>query len=245
MDYIGLPQGGAPRTLGTAMEGWVRTTNLQLQAVPAGETHARTVMAMQADGYPTVVLKDESGAMLGEVPNCDWVEILAKDSGGSTRVRWETTGRSKEDQAYFEETLACILPNLFLGSTMFVLYETQYAGRFWPKVELFIGMKTPSRTGLEPSSARNDRLIFGAILSCKGQDEDQKAMQIKLLRNRSTKDAVESQFRPLDILVTNQKDKDILLLVLEELDTNIMLAWEWHKVLLEVQRLRECIRSMS
>ena len=52
-------QGGPPRRLKTAMEGWVRTTNLQLQAVPVGKKNAEKAMAMQADGHPAVVLKVE------------------------------------------------------------------------------------------------------------------------------------------------------------------------------------------
>ena len=44
--------------------------------------------------------------------------------------------RSQEEEIYFRVTLTILLPNLVLGVTVFVLFERQYTGRFWPQVDL-------------------------------------------------------------------------------------------------------------
>ena len=80
-------------------------------------------------------------------------------------------GRTKEEDAEFREILKHVLPFIYLGCSVFILWERVYNQRFWPLVECWMATKMPTPSGLQPASGQRMRARVHGILSASGDDD--------------------------------------------------------------------------
>ena len=120
----------------------------------------------------------------------------------------------------FSLLLENVMPFIFLGCTVIVLYERIYNQRFWPNVECWIATKMPSKEGLVPATEPHLRIRVLGIRSARANDSANRAFLLDTWHSASTLDVIKSLSAD-DILVTNQKDKEINLKVVASLDSQI------------------------
>jgi len=132
-------------------------------------------------------------------------------------------GRSDEEVIEFKKILENILPFIFLGCTVIVMYERIYNQRFWPQVESWISTKMPTRHGLVPATRDRMRVRVHGIRSASGEDEVNQAYVEGVWHAVSAQEAIR-KLSEEDILVTNAKDKLINLKVVASLDEQIQLV---------------------
>ncbi|CAK0795826.1 unnamed protein product [Prorocentrum cordatum] len=134
--------------------------------------------------------------------------------------QWHGGGRTDEEEQEFRMILENILPFIFLGCKVIVLYERIYNQRFWPNVECWISTKTPTEDGLVPANEDCLRVQVYGIHSASGKDKASRAQVLKFWHSAGTQEAIATLSHD-DILVTNAKDKEINLKVVALLDDNI------------------------
>jgi len=110
-----------------------------------------------------------------------------------------------------------ILPFIFLGCRVIVMYERIYNQRFWPNVECWIATKMPTKDGLMPATDDRLRIQVYGIRSAKGKDESSRSFLLSAWHKTTAEEAIESLSEE-DILVTNLKDKEVNLKVVASLD---------------------------
>lgn len=134
--------------------------------------------------------------------------------------QWHGGGRTDEEEAEFRTILENILPFVFLGCRVIVLYERIYNQRFWPNVECWISTKMPTDHGLVPASEDRLRVQVYGIHSATGKDRANRAQVLEYWHALDTHEAI-AALSYNDILVTNEKDKEIHMKVLASLDDEI------------------------
>merc|ERR1712194_315737 len=134
--------------------------------------------------------------------------------------QWHGGGRPESEDQEVRLILQNILPFIFLGCTVIVLYERIYNQRFWPNVECWISTKTPTEDGLVPSSEDMLRVRVHGIDSVKGKDKMNTAVVLESWHKADAQEAIHVLSQN-DILVTNAKDKEINLKVVDSLDDEI------------------------
>lgn len=145
----------------------------------------------------------------------DWICTPQKWNDDGTEGR-----RTFEEQKEFKMTLANTLSYIYLGCTVFVLFDADYNHRFWPCVEVWMSMRKITQDGLAPASRHNLRAkVYGV-----GGSEDHPNLLEYLCGQWLKKSADEAlaTLRGNDYLVTNQKDKDLQLQKLRELDALVV-----------------------
>jgi len=159
-------------------------------------------------------------SVLGEMPLIKflWMDFICAP-------QWLDGRRTPEEEAEFRNILVNILPYMYLGATVLVLYERIYGQRFWPCVETWVSTKTPTKNGLEPSPQSRQRTHFFGMLSMEGRDQEVTTFMLSIWRKMSTQQAVDTLGKA-DILVTNEKDKEVNLRVVGELDQMIQMLFE-------------------
>ncbi|CAK0831312.1 unnamed protein product [Prorocentrum cordatum] len=132
--------------------------------------------------------------------------------------QWHGGGRTKEEEEEFRLILKNILPFIFLGCTVIVLYDRVYNQRFWPNVECWIATKIATEDGLVPATEDRLRVKVHGVESAKSLNCTRWVLDSwhhvdaqKAIRILSQK----------DILVTNARDKEINLKVVSSLDRMI------------------------
>ncbi|CAK0866396.1 unnamed protein product [Prorocentrum cordatum] len=188
---------------------------MTLEDVLAGRFVADT--AAVSHRWPEPEHPDPDGSKL-----CELQDILAKIPSIKfvwmdwvCAPQWHCGGRTEEEEEEFRLILENILPFIFLGCTVIVLYERVYNQRFWPNVESWIATKMATEDGLVPATEDRLRLKVHGIDSVKGFNctpwvldswhHADAQLAICILSHK-------------DILVTNAKDKDVNLKVLGSLD---------------------------
>merc|ERR1712194_982368 len=71
--------------------------------------------------------------------------------------------RTDAEEVEFRLILENVLPFIFLGCTVFILYDRIYNQRFWPNVECWIATKMPTEAGLVPASEERLRIQVNDI----------------------------------------------------------------------------------
>jgi len=137
----------------------------------------------------------------------DWVCAPQKHGGG----------RSDEEEVEFHLILENILPFIFLGCRVIVLYERVYAQRFWPNVECWMATKMATQDGLVPATSDRLRVHVHGLHSRRGKDQLNTADVLGMWHEASAQEAIAALSQD-DILVTNAKDKEINLKVVGSLD---------------------------
>ncbi|CAK0795829.1 unnamed protein product [Prorocentrum cordatum] len=142
--------------------------------------------------------------------------------------QWHGGGRSDEEEAEFRMILENILPYIFLGCRVIVLYERIYNQRFWPNVECWISTKMATEHGLVPASEDRLRVLVYGIYSASGKDAESMAQVLEFWHETDTPEAIATLSHD-DILVTNAKDKEINLKVIASLDEQIQHRFAGHR----------------
>ncbi|CAK0821933.1 unnamed protein product [Prorocentrum cordatum] len=106
--------------------------------------------------------------------------------------------RSEDDEVIFKLGLENI-NMLFVSSKVLVFFDLQYVGRFWTSFELWLSLRTITANGLMSTPADQHR----AHVVCTGAANQAEATNLED-----------------DIIVTNQGDKDMQLVVLDDLAKN-------------------------
>ena len=122
--------------------------------------------------------------------------------------QWHGGGRTDEEEEEFRLILENILPFIFLGCTVIVLYERIYNQRFWPNVECWISTKMPTEDGLVPASEDRLRMKVYGIESTSGRDELSQMYVMGTWHTVNAQQAIEALSKN-DILVTNARDKEV------------------------------------
>ncbi|CAK0830364.1 unnamed protein product [Prorocentrum cordatum] len=153
---------------------------------------------------------------------CELQDILAKSPSIKfvwidwvCAPQWHGGGRTDEEEEEFRMILENILPFIFLGCTVIVLYERIYNQRFWPNVECWIATKMVTEDGLVPATEDRLRLKVHGIESAKELNCTVIVLDSWHHADAQTAIHILSQ---KDILVTNAKDKEINLRVVGSLD---------------------------
>jgi hypothetical protein len=131
--------------------------------------------------------------------------------------QWHGGGRSDDEDKEFRQILENILPFVFLGCRVFVLFERVYNQRFWPNVESWIATKMATEDGLVPASKDRLRVHVHGVHSASGKDKASHEYVLDTWHAADAQKAIEKLSED-DILVTNAKDKQINLRVVASLD---------------------------
>jgi hypothetical protein len=163
-------------------------------------------------------------------PECTKLRKLQKELSGSSvkylwldwtcAPQWMCGGRTEEEEIEFRRTLENILPFIFLGCRVFIMYERIYNQRFWPNVECWIATKMPTSDGLLPATNNRLRIQVYGISSAKGKDAGSRSFLLSAWHSKPASEAIAALSQE-DILVTNQRDKEINLKVIASLDQQI------------------------
>jgi len=163
-------------------------------------------------------------------PDCAKLRKLQEELTGSSirylwldwtcAPQWMGGGRNDDEEREFRRTLENILPFIFLGCRVIIMYERIYNQRFWPNVECWIATKMPTKDGLVPATDDRLRIQVHGIRSANGKDVGSRSFLLAAWHSRSAWDAIATLSKD-DILVTNLKDKEVNLKVVASLDSQI------------------------
>ena len=98
-----------------------------------------------------------------------------------------------------------------------VLYDNQYNGRFWPCVEFWSSLQVATPEGLLAEEPGHRRTSFVCVASSEGTEAEAQAFMERQWRHVTVEEAINRLLGP-DLLVTNQKDKEVQVRVLQLLD---------------------------
>jgi len=129
------------------------------------------------------------------------------------------TNKTKAEHTYFEQSLKMV--NLvFLAFGVIIVLDTQFLGRFWPQLEAFLSYQQVGGSGLHPLPASVSR----TTILCTGLAAESPSDFTRILESRwrqvSVADAI-SKLEKNDVVVTNEKDKEIQLQKLKNLQDNL------------------------
>jgi len=160
------------------------------------------------------------------------IKEILRENPGVTHVwldwacipqRWRddgTEGRTTfAEQREFTMTLANVLPYLYLGCTVFVLFDADYNRRFWPSVEAWTSMRRITAKGLEEASPEDLRAQVYGIGGSDGQARLREYLCDAWL-HKSAEEAVHT-LRFDEYFVTNLKDKEVNLQIVSGLDERV------------------------
>ena len=109
------------------------------------------------------------------------------------------------------------ISSLFLGCAVLILLDELYLGRFWPQLEAWLAMHSPSTEGLVPAPATSRRLT---IMTIHGRPDD---LESEIIRRWVARDVreVHEMLASSDVLVCNETDRKQQLRRLLELDVQV------------------------
>jgi len=168
-------------------------------------------------------------------PDCIKLEKLQEVLEGLPHIEYVWIDWACVPQKYFfelnaEETEECdlvwanVLPFIFLGCSVIVLYERGCSDEFWPNAECWIATKMPTQSGLVPASAGALRVKFYGILSQSGQDEGVTEFMMYVWHKHLTPTAI--SMLEQDGVIAEARDKSISLKVLACLDDRVKQHFE-------------------
>ena len=127
-------------------------------------------------------------------------------------------GRDKtpDEKAEFDKMLREV-NMLYLGTSVHVLLDLSYLSRFWTQYEAWLGMQTPTVSGLRPATEAERRCTITPIYNA---TDELGAELEKMWARRTPEEAVEVLAKP-DVTVTNSSDKVIQLGKLARLNQRV------------------------
>ena len=126
--------------------------------------------------------------------------------------------RSLKERAEFQLMLECI-PNLYLTAQVLILLDGSYASRFWTLTEAWCSMQTATAKGLVPSTEENRRYTIKHIHTADDK-HDVQGLVDKV--SKKTVAEIVSHLKKPDVLVTNAKDKETILPMIQKIDEKVI-----------------------
>lgn len=135
------------------------------------------------------------------------------------RGRGETDDRSKQEKTEFQMMLSA-MADLYLTSRVLILLDGSYVGRFWTMMEAWCSMQTVTSLGVKPASESEMRCTIACLHNA---DYEFDAPKLKKQLAKKTPAEMKKYLSAPDISVTNAKDKDLMLPVVERINEDIKL----------------------
>ena len=168
-----------------------------------------------------------------------WMDYWCMAQDGRTEAAkqaGEPDTRSPAEKAEFN----WMLQNanlLFLGCHTLILLDLSYLSRFWTQFEAWLAMQSVSEEGLHPAVDISLRMTPKPILTARLEGGDAEAnpfvIALKSIWAKRTPLEAELVLKQADVMVTNQKDKDVQLKKILRLDAEVkevMRRGKTHKV---------------
>ena len=127
-------------------------------------------------------------------------------------------GRSDEDNTQFGLMLQSIT-DLYLTSSVLILLDFQYHGRFWCLMEAWCAMMTATADGVRAATRSEQRYTIVCIHRAVGREEHNVAMLEELLSR--TPNEMFRLLKSADVSVTNTRDKETMLPVVGKTDQHV------------------------
>lgn len=124
--------------------------------------------------------------------------------------------RNSEQNKIFRRTLDRIFM-VFLSCPVLILFDCQYFGRFWPVYEFFLSTHRITNNGLMGSSSECRFTMISLGAASKSRD-DNPGVLLSMWGPAVTVPEACNNMKETDILVTNQRDKDTQIGVLERVN---------------------------
>ena len=149
--------------------------------------------------------------------------------------------RSDEEQADFDHMLQHV-NLLFLGMFALVVCDMTYATRFWTQFEFWTMMQTASSSGVVGVAA--DAVQSRYSIRCVGNAPPTfEGILLSMWQGKTIKEAHDILMSN-DVLVTNQKDKDVQLKKLEQMNEACIKVWgQMDTWLIEAERAAQQLCS--
>ena len=110
--------------------------------------------------------------------------------------------------------------DLYLSMNVLILLDLTYFGRFWTSFEAWCAMQKTTPEGLTPVADGNVRYEIMCIHNAKNDPETFRKMLVGQMASLSVQQAYDLLKKP-DIVVTNAKDKDVMLPILLLTDKHV------------------------
>jgi hypothetical protein len=126
--------------------------------------------------------------------------------------------RTPEDKAEFQLMLAAIA-DLYLTARVLILLDGSYASRFWTLTEAWCSMQTVTSDGLRPAKEAERRYTIKCIHNA-DDEHDAKGLVDKV--SKKTPDEMYRILKKPDVNVTNAKDKQAMLPVIQKTNEHVI-----------------------
>ena len=126
---------------------------------------------------------------------------------------------------------------LIVDLQVLVVYDNQYHGRFWPCIECWSSFQVATPEGLVGAvSDRSQRTSYVCVGGSTGTEKEARSFLERQWRHVSIQEALDRLLSP-DLLVTNQKDKEVQAKVLAALNQQTVefVADFWSRKVSELQ----------
>jgi len=126
--------------------------------------------------------------------------------------------RTPKEKAEFQLMLTCIT-DLYLTASVLILLDGSYASRFWTLTEAWCSMQTATSDGLRPSTEAERRYTISCIHNATIETT---AKGLEDLVSKSTPTEMYDILKEPDVNVTNAKDKDTMLPVIQKTNEHVI-----------------------
>lgn len=126
--------------------------------------------------------------------------------------------RTPAEKAEFNLMLGAIA-DLYLTANVLILLDTSYLSRFWTLTEAWCSMQAATKEGLRPVGPGEPRRY--TIKCIHNASYDFAAPALENLVGKNTAADMSKILKAPDVLVTNQKDKDDMIPIIEKIDENV------------------------
>ena len=132
--------------------------------------------------------------------------------------------RTLREKAEFKLMLNAI-PDLYLTARVLILLDGSYASRFWTLTEAWCSMQTVTPEGLRPAKDEERRYTIKCIHNANDKHDGEGLVE-KVSKNKP-KEMYDLLKRP-DVNVTNAKDKETMLPVLNKIEEHVKETFQKH-----------------
>ena len=126
--------------------------------------------------------------------------------------------RTPKEKAEFQLMLTCIT-DLYLTASVLILLDGSYASRFWTLTEAWCSMQTATSDGLQPSTKAERRYTISCIHNATIETT---AKGLVDLVSKSTPTEMYDILKKPDVNVTNLKDKEAMLPVIQKTNARVI-----------------------
>jgi len=135
----------------------------------------------------------------------------------------DTDDRSPAEMAEFAYMLSCIA-DLYLTTKVLILLDNSYVGRFWTMMEAWCAMQMVTSQGVRACESEAEKRY---TITCiwNADEEFDVPKLIKKLSTKTPQEMYEILSSP-DVVLTNSKDKELMLPVVSSTDKHVMELFE-------------------